>query len=386
MDMLDTTSPEALAETEAAEKVAKAKAPRKKAMLGIGGAVLFAGIGYGGYEYFVGSRHVSTDNAYVGAYTASVTPMIDGQITDVMVSDAQTVRKGDILFRIDDRDARIALAQAEADLAKMRRQFGQTSASGSALSAQIGARDADIARARAQMMAAQADVAKARIDYQRRATLQRIGAVSGDELTSASGALANANAALSVARAAAAQAVATKQAAQGDLGANRALTSGLTANSSPDVLSAQARVDAARLDIDRTIVRAPVSGVVTRRTIQVGQRLAAGAPAMMIVPTEQAFVDANFKEGQLARVRPGQKVTLTSDLYGRDIVYHGRVIGFSGGTGSSFALIPAQNATGNWIKVVQRLPVRIALDPKELAVNPLRVGLSMDVDVELAKN
>ena len=386
MDMLDTTSPETIAEVEAAEKATKAKATRKKAMLGIGGIVLLGGLGYGGYEFFVASQHVTTDNAYVGAYTATVTPMIGGQVADVAVADAQTVRKGDVLFRIDDRDARIALAQAEADLAKMRRQFGQTSASGSALSAQIGARDADIARARAQMVAAEADVAKARVDYQRRATLQRTGAVSGDELTSASSALANANAALGVARAGMAQAVATRQSAQGDLGANRALTSGLTTNTSPDVLSAQARVDAARLDVERTIVRAPVAGVVTRRTIQVGQRLAAGAPAMMVVPTDQAFVDANFKEGQLARVRPGQKVTLKSDLYGSGVLYHGRVVGFAGGTGSSFALIPAQNATGNWIKVVQRVPVRIALDPRELARNPLRVGISMEADVELAKD
>jgi membrane fusion protein, multidrug efflux system len=386
MDMLDTTSPESIADIENADKATKAKATRKKALIGIAGAVLLAGLGYGGYEFFVGSQHVATDNAYVGAYTATVTPMIGGQVADVAVADAQTVRKGDILFRIDDRDTRIALAQAEADLAKMRRQFGQTSASGSALSAQIGARDADIAKARAQMVAAQADVAKAQVDYQRRATLQRTGAVSGDELTSASSALANANASLGVARAGMAQAIATRQSAQGDLGANRALTSGLTANTSPDVLSAQARVDAARLDVDRTIVRAPVAGVVTRRMIQVGQRLAAGANAMMIVPTTEVFVDANFKEGQLSKVHPGLKVTLTSDLYGGGVVYHGRVVGFSGGTGASFALIPAQNATGNWIKVVQRLPVRIALDARELAKNPLRVGLSMDVDVELTKD
>ena len=386
--MLDIGSPETRAATQTAEQAAAARSTttRRKAMLGIAAAVLVAGLGYGAYDVLIGSRHVSTDNAYVGAYTASVTPMISGQVAEVGVSDAQAVRTGDILFRLDDRDARIALAQADADLAKMRRQFGRTAASGSALSAQIGARDADIARARAQMIAAQADAVKARVDYQRRSTLQRTGAVSGDELTSASSALANADAALGAARAGMAQAIATRQSAQGDLAANRALTSGVTANTNPDVLAAQARVDAARLDIARTVVRAPVSGVVTRRTIQVGQRLAAGAPAMLIVPTEQAFVDANFKEGQLAKVRPGQKVTMTSDLYGGDVVYHGRVVGFSGGTGSSFALIPAQNATGNWIKVVQRLPVRIALDPRELAKNPLRVGLSMEADVELAKD
>jgi len=386
MAMLDNTSPEKLAEVEAAEKAKKAKGARKKALLGIASVVVLGGLGYGAYDIFIGSQHVSTDNAYVGAYTATVTPMIGGQVADVGVSDAQTVRKGDILFRIDASDARIALAQAVADLAKMRRQFVQTASSGKALGSQVGARDADIARARAQLVAAAADVAKAQVDFQRRQTLARTGAVSGDELTAATRARASAQAAMATARAGVAQAQATRQSAEGDLAANRALTSGVTASTSPDVLAAQARVDQARLDVSRTIVRAPVGGVVTRRTIQVGQRLAIGAPAMMIVPTEQVFVDANFKEGQLAKVRPGQRVTLKSDLYGSSVVYHGHVTGFSGGTGSSFALIPAQNATGNWIKVVQRLPVRIALDARELAQNPLRVGLSMEADVDLAKD
>jgi len=386
MTMLDNTSPEKLAEVAAAEKAAKAKGTRKKALLGIASVVVLGAAGYGAYDHFIGSRHVSTDNAYVGAYTATVTPMIGGQVTDVAVGDAQTVRKGDILFRIDASDARIALAQAEADLAKMRRQFVQTSASGNALGSQVGARDADIVRARAQVVAAAADVTKAQVNFQRRQALARTGAVSGDELTSSTSSLANAQAAMATAQAGLAQAQATRQSAEGDLAANRALTSGVTASTSPDVLAAQARVDQARLDMSRTVVRAPVAGVVTRRTIQVGQRLAIGAPAMMIVPTEQVFVDANFKEGQLAKVRPGERVTLKSDLYGSDVVYHGRVTGFSGGTGSSFALIPAQNATGNWIKVVQRLPVRIALDARELAQNPLRVGLSMEADVDLAKD
>lgn len=384
--MLDRTAPETLAELENADRADRTSATRKKALFGIAGAVLLAGLGYATYETLIGSQHVATDNAYVGAYTATVTPMLGGQIADVMVGDAQTVRKGDVLFRIDDRDARITLAQAEAELAKMRRQFVQTTASGSALGAQIDARDADIGRARAQLLAARADVSRAEVDFQRRQALARSGAVSGDELTSAINVLANARAAFDQARAGVVQAEATRQSAAGNLAANRALTAGLSASSNPDVLAAQARLDQARLDLSRTIVRAPVAGVVTRRTIQVGQRIALGAPAMMIVPTEQMFVDANFKEGQLARVRPGQPVTLTSDLYGSNVIYHGRVIGFSGGTGSSFALIPAQNATGNWIKVVQRLPVRVALDPRELTRNPLRVGLSMEADVELAKD
>jgi len=149
------------------------------------------------------------------------------------------------------------------------------------------------------------------------------------------------------------------------------------------VLAAQAKVDQARLDLSRTVIRAPVDGVVTNRNVQVGQRLAQGAAIMKVVPIRQLYVDANFKEGQLAHVAPGQKVEITSDLYGSGVVYHGTVVGFSGGTGSAFALIPAQNATGNWIKIVQRLPVRIRLDPRELDAHPLRVGLSMDADIHI---
>ncbi len=383
--MTETETETTISTVDDTQATAKAKATRKKAMLGIAGAVLVAGAGYTAYDIFIGSQHVSTDNAYVGAYTATITPMVSGQVSEVLVTDTQIVKKGDVLFRLDDRDARNTLAQAEAELAKFRRQFGQTAAISSALGAQIDARNADIARARAQLSSAQADLSKAQVDYQRRSVLAKTGAVSGDELTASTGALQNARAAMELARAGIAQASATKQAAAGDLAANQALTASTTVATNPDVLAAQARVAQAMLDFERTVVRAPIAGVITRRTIQTGQRLAPGAAAMMIVPTSQAYVDANFKEGQLAKVRPGQKVTLISDLYGDDVVYHGRVIGFAGGTGSSFALIPAQNATGNWIKVVQRVPVRIQLDPKELARNPLRVGLSMEADVELSE-
>jgi membrane fusion protein (multidrug efflux system) len=151
----------------------------------------------------------------------------------------------------------------------------------------------------------------------------------------------------------------------------------------PQVLVARAERDQAQVDLDRTVMRAPVEGVVSRRDVQVGQRVQAGATLMVIAPIAEAYVDANFKEVQLAKVRPGQPVTLTSDLYGGGVKYHGHVVGFSGGTGSAFAIVPAQNATGNWIKVVQRLPVRIALDPLELARRPLRVGLSMTADIDV---
>ncbi|GAA0743399.1 HlyD family efflux transporter periplasmic adaptor subunit [Sphingomonas sp. ABOLD] len=355
---------------------------RKRLMLGVGGLVLVAGLGYGGYYMAVGSHYVSTDNAYVGADSASITPMTGGQVLRVAVSDTQAVKKGDVLVQIDDSDARIALAQAEADLARATRQFGQTSATSEALAAQVQAREADIARARAQVTAAQADFEKARIDLSRRQKLAPNGAVSGEELTSATNAFQAARANLELAKAGLAQANSTRVAASGQLAANQALVNGATATTAPEVLAARAKVDQAKLDLARTVIRAPFDGVVTRRNVQVGQRVAPGAQLMLIVPLNQLYVDANFKEGQLTRVKVGQPVELTSDLYGGDVKYHGRVVGFSGGTGSSFALIPAQNATGNWIKVVQRLPVRVALDPKELQAHPLRVGLSMDAEID----
>ena len=367
-----------------AEEAQKPNTLRKRLLGGIAGAVLLAGAGYGGWYVLVGSHHVSTDNAYVGADTASVTPMVAAQVLNVRVSDTQAVRRGDVLVQLDDSDARIALAQAEAELARTRRQYGQTSATSTALAAQVDARNADIARARAQLVSAQADYERARVDLARRQRLAPNGAVSGEELSSATNAFASARAALELARAGIAQASSTRGAASGELAANNALISGTTANNAPEVLAAQAKVAQAKLDLARTVIRAPIDGVITRRNVQIGQRVAPGTTLMLIVPVGQLYVDANFKEGQLDRVRVGQPVTLTSDLYGGDVEYHGKVVGLSGGTGSSFALIPAQNATGNWIKVVQRLPVRVALDPKELQAHPLRVGLSMDAEIDVS--
>ena len=362
---------------------APANGKRRKALLGIAGAVLLAGGGYGAWYLAIGSHHVSTDNAYVGADTAQVTPMVAGQVAEVLVSDSRMVKQGDILVRIDDADARIALADAEAALAKAKRQFGQTSATGSSLAATLAARDEAIASAQAGLSSAEAAFQKASVDLDRRKKLVPSGAVSADELTSAINAYAAANGNLDTARAAVRQAVSAKDAARSDLAANQALTDGTTVSTNPDVLAAQARVDQARLDLSRTVIRAPVDGVVTGRAVQVGQRIAAGTAIMKIVPIEQVYVDANFKEGQLTHVKPGQAVTLTSDLYGSGVTFHGTVAGFTGGTGAAFALIPAQNATGNWIKVVQRLPVRVTLDPRELRAHPLRVGLSMDADVRI---
>ncbi len=325
---------------------------------------------YGLWYFLIGRNHVSTDNAYVNAEVAQVTPLINGQVTAVRVSDTQAVRKGDVLLMLDQANARIGYAQAEAELARARRMFRQASATSTALSAQLDARRADIARA-------QADYDQARIDLDRRLALQPSGAVSGEELSSARKAFAAARAGL-------AQARSNQGAAAGELAANQAMISNATVETDPMVLTAKAKLAAAQLDLDRTIIRAPIDGIVTRRQVQIGQRVAQGSAVMTIVPLAQVYVDANFKERQLRRVKPGQPVTLTADLYGGDVEYHGRVVGFSGGTGSAFALIPAQNATGNWIKVVQRVPVRIAIDPKELAAHPLRVGLSMEVEIDVS--
>ena len=374
--LIDTTPTSAVDEKTGNPK-------RRRLLLGIGGVVLLAAAGYGGWYELVGSHHVSTDDAYVGADTAQITPMVSGQVAQVLVSDAQEVRRGQILLRIDDSDARITLANAEAGLALAKRQFGQTSQTGNSLASQLAGKDQSIASAKAQLFSAQAAFAKASVDLDRRKKLEPSGAVSADELTIAVNAFAAAKGNLDNARAALQVAISSKGAAQGDLAANQALIRGTTVTTNPNVVAAQAKVDQAQLDLLRTVIRAPVDGVVTNRDVQVGQRLAAGAQIMNVVPIHQLYVDANFKEGQLGHVHSGQRVELTSDLYGGHIVYHGTVAGFSGGTGAAFALIPAQNATGNWIKIVQRLPVRILLDRRELDAHPLRVGLSMDADVAI---
>ncbi|MET0248844.1 MAG: EmrA/EmrK family multidrug efflux transporter periplasmic adaptor subunit [Sphingobium sp.] len=375
-----TADEDASADAEKAQQMAT----RKKWLLRLFILVAVAGLIYAAWYLLWGRNHVGTDNAYVNAEMAQVTPLISAQATQVLVSDTDAVKKGQLLVRLDPTNARIAIAQAEADLAEARRRFRQTSATSGQLSAQIAAREADIMQARAQVASAQADYEKARIDLQRREALAPDGAVSGDELTSARKSFAAARAALELARAGVGQAQATRTAATSELAANDALVNGSTEETDPAVMAAKARLENARLDLQRSVIRAPIDGVVAKRQVQVGQRVTQGAPIMSIVPLRQVYIDANFKERQLRRVTIGMPATAIADIYGSDVVYHGKVIGFSGGTGASMALIPAQNATGNWIKVVQRLPVRIALDPKELADHPLRVGLSMEVEIDLS--
>ncbi len=335
-------------------------------------AVLVVAVGVGLWYFLIARNYVSTDNAYVNAEMAQVTPLMSAQAVEVKVSDTDTVKRGQVLVVLDASDAKIGVAQAEADLADARRKFRQASATTGSLASQVKVRDATIAQA-------QADFTKAQIDLQRREKLVSSGAVSGEELTQARAAFATAKAAL-------AQAQSTRSAAVGEYTASEALVRGSTEETDPTVMAAKARLESARLDLDRTVIRAPVDGVVTKRQVQVGQRVTQGAPIMTIVPLGNVYVDANFKERQLRRVKVGMPATVTADLYGGSVVYHGKVMGFAGGTGASMSMIPAQNATGNWIKVVQRLPVRIKLDPKELAQHPLRVGLSTEVEIDLSGN
>lgn len=357
---------------------------RRRKALGLVGIVLVLALAlYLIWKAFFNSS-VSTDNAYVGAETASVTSMVTGQVAQVLVSDTRQVKKGDVLVQIDPRDAEIALAQAQAELMKAQRQYRQTQANSSALNSQVFVSDDGIHSAEAQVAKAKAELDKAKDEFSRRRQLSASGAISKEELSSAQSALNNAQAGYDLAQAGLAQAKSSQKAAQSTLAANEALIRGSNENSAPDVLIAQARLKQAILDLERTEIKAPFDGVVTRRNIQAGQRVAPGAVLMMLVPVSQLYVDANFKESQLEKVRPGQKAVLTSDLYGEAVEYHGTVAGFSGGTGAAFALIPAQNATGNWIKVVQRLPVRIQLDSKQLAEHPLRVGLSMEAKIDLS--
>lgn len=382
-DPVTKPSDASMHELEDAAKAVRLQA-RKTWLTRLALAVAAAALLYTLWYLLIGRNHVSTDNAYVNAEVAQVTPLLSAQVLSVTVSDTQPVRRGDILVRLDDSNSRIAYAQAEAELARARRMFRQASATSTSLLAQVEARRADIARAEAQLANARADYDKARIDLDRRLELQPSGAVSGEELTSARKAFAAARANLDVARAGIAQAQSSRGAASGELAANQALVSGSTIETDPMVLAAKAKLEAARLDLDRAVIRAPIDGIVARRQVQVGQRVAQGTSIMTIVPLSKVYVEANFKERQLRRVKPGQPATLTADIYGGDVEFHGRVVGFSGGTGSAFALIPAQNATGNWIKVVQRVPVRIELDPRELAAHPLRVGLSMEAEVDVS--
>ena len=351
--------------------MANGNGKRTRAMLGVASVTLLAAIGYGTYWWMYQRHYESTDNAYVQAPIVQITPQVTGTVLAVLADDTDIVKAGQALVRLDPTDARLALERAESQLAQTVREVRTLYANNDALSANIRMREAEVARV-------QADVARATDDVNRRKPLLATGAVGGEEMKHAETALTSLQSALAGARSALA-------AAQEQAASNRALTEGTSVDKHPNVERAGAAVREAYLALQRVELPAPVTGQVAKRTVQVGQRVAPGTPLMSVIPLEQVWVEANFKEVQLRQMRIGQPVKLTADLYGNKIEYNGHVAGVGAGTGAAFALLPAQNATGNWIKVVQRVPVRVELDAKQLAEHPLRVGLSMDATVDIAQ-
>ena len=318
------------------------------------GLFLAAGIGYAIYWALVARYVESTDDAYVVGNLVQITPQVSGTVLAIGADDTDYVKAGQTLVELDQADSRVALDQAEAALARSVRQVRNLMATTGEIEANVALRAAELARTRA--------------DLARRAPLAQSGALPAEELQHARDAVMSTQAAL--------------DAAEQQLAAHKTLVDRTTVETHPDVQSAAARLREAYLAYARTALPAPVSGIVAKRSVQVGQRVGPGTPLMAVIPLDQVWVDANFKERQLLNLRPGQAVKLYADIYGSAVEFHGRVAGFGAGTGSAFALLPPQNATGNWIKVVQRVPVRIALDPAELAQHPLQLGLSMQVDVD----
>ena len=348
---------------------AAAPAARRKALAALGGVLAAGAIGWAAWYALVASRVEHTDNAYVQGHVVQITYQVPGTVVAIHADDTDTVKAGQPLVRLDPADARLALEQAEAQLAQTVREVRTLYANNATLGAQVALRDAEVARA-------QAELARVQDDVKRRQPLVATGAVGQEEFAHSKAQVAAAQGALAAAQSAAA-------AARQALASNQVMTAGTAVEQHPGVQRAAGGVREAWLALKRAELRAPVDGVVARRSVQVGQRVAAGAPLMTVVALDKLWVDANFKEGQLKKLRIGQTATLVADVYGEKVEYRGTVAGLGAGTGAAFALLPAQNATGNWIKVVQRVPVRITLDPKELAAHPLRVGLSMEVTVDV---
>src|SRR5271154_391492 len=328
---------------------------RRLALFGLGSVVLLCALGYGGYWFFDGRYFESTDDGYVNGDGVQVPSEVPGTVLSLDVDDTQRVEAGQPLLKLDPADAKIAEENAEADLARAVRQVRGLFAQGKELRAQIEQRE-------------QAE-RTANEDLQRRGSLIVDGAISAEELSHARDAVTTTRANVAAAREQLSQTVAQ--------------IDGTTIADHPQVLAAAAAVRNAALALHRTLLTSPVSGMIAKRSVQVGQRVAAGTPLLAVVPLDDVWIDANFKEGQLERMRTGQPVTVHTDVYGRHVSYHGHVVGIAAGSGSAFALLPAQNASGNWIKIVQRLPGRILLDADEIKAHPLRVGLSAAVRVDL---
>lgn len=344
---------------------------RRKALTAVALVVAVAGIAYGIYWALVLNHYEYTDNAYVQGNVVQLTPQVGGTVVAISVDDTDRVEAGQWLVRLDPADAEVALEQARAQLAQTVREVRSLYANNSTLAAQIALHEADLARA-------QAELAKAREELSRRTPLVSAGVIGKEAFEQFRTQLAAARSDVAAARSAV-------LAAREQLASNQTLTAGVAVAQHPQVLSAAARLREAYLALQRCELLAPVDGFVARRSVQLGERVAAGTPLLSLIALDRVWVEANFKESQLQNLRIGQPVELVADAYGNKVPFHGVVEGLGSGTGAAFALLPAQNATGNWIKVVQRLPVRVALDREELARHPLRVGLSMQATVDVRR-
>ncbi|WP_410014138.1 efflux RND transporter periplasmic adaptor subunit [Sodalis sp. C49] len=333
-----------------------AKSGKRRLMLLILMAIIIvAAIAFGLYYWLHARFFESTDDAYVSGNLVQITPQVSGTVTAIAADDGDFVRQGQVLVRLDPSDTIVNQESAEANLAKVVRQ--------------VRGLYSNVDNYKAMVAASKIQLQRARDDYQRRANLARDGAISQEELSHSRDALTSAETSLT--------------SAQQQLSTTFALVDDTTISSHPDVKAAAAQLRKAYLDHVRSTMVAPVSGYVAKRSVQVGSRVQPGSALMAVVPLDQIWIDANFKETQLVKMRIGQPVEIDADLYGGDVAYRGKVESLGVGTGSAFSLLPAQNASGNWIKIVQRLPVRIRLEPDHLDKFPLRIGLSTNVTVNL---
>jgi membrane fusion protein (multidrug efflux system) len=328
---------------------------RRRVMFVLAAVFIVLGGGLGLNWLLISRFYEDTDNAYVQGNIVQITPQIVGTVVKIYADDTDLVKAGQTLVSLDPSDTKVAVEQAEAELAQTVREVRTLYTSHK--------------QADANLVQRQVELTRATDDLAERKKLALTGTISKEELR-------HAEATVNAARAAV-------DGAREQLSSGRALTDGTSVRKHPTVQRASAHLRELLLALQRTSLVAPVNGQIAKRTVQVGQRVSPGAPLMAVIPLDQLWVDANFKEGQLRAIRVGQPVTLISDLYGSAVKYTGKVTGMGAGTGGAFALLPAQNATGNWIKVVQRVPVRISLDPTQLAAHPLRIGLSVHAEIDL---
>ncbi|AYC33128.1 HlyD family efflux transporter periplasmic adaptor subunit [Pseudomonas cavernae] len=337
------------------ENTTPSNSQRKRLLLLLLLVITAGGLASLGWELLLGRWSEETDNAYIGGNVVQITPQVVGTVVSIGADDGDLVQAGQELVKFDPSDAEIGVQQAEANLARSVRQVRGLFSNVDGLKAEVAAKKVALDKAKA--------------DYARRKNLAKDGAISQEELAHAEDALNSARSALT--------------SVDQQLNTGRALIDDTVIASHPDVKAAAAKLREAYLDDSRTTIVAPVSGYVAKRTVQLGQRVQPGTPLMAVIPLDEVWIDANFKETQLKKMRIGQSVQIESDLYGDEVQYSGTVDSLGVGTGSAFSLLPAQNASGNWIKIVQRLPVRIRINPAELKEHPLRIGLSMKVKVDL---